>query len=299
MAVATRVEVKNILFATDFSPNSEAAIPYVDAIAHRYDAKVFVAHVLSPAAYAFVPPEGGVAAFEAVRDAAGQQLEGFAGSPAIRSRPNQTLLVEGDVADAIRALVTDHEIDLLVLGSHGRKGLNWFVMGSIAETILKRAPCPVLIIGPRARHDLSHSSRGCRILYATDFRHESLAALSYALDLAQEHQAKLTLLTVLAGSDANSTYRATLLASTTSRLRELVPEEAELWCQPEFIVEFGSAPEIIHEQARDDCDLIILGGRTTAFPPPPGAHRFGSVTHKVITDAPCAVLSVPERTANS
>jgi nucleotide-binding universal stress UspA family protein len=290
----TRVAVHNILFATDFTTASEAAVPYVEAIARRYGAKVFAAHVVSPASFACVPPEACVTAFENIWEGAETDLTQFANS-ALHDVPHETLLAEGDIATTLADLMEKRQVDLIVLGTHGRKGLNWFVMGSVAESILKFAPCPVLIVGPHAPHEVSRTARTRRILYATDFTHESLAALDYALDLAQENHAKLTLLTVLAGADSDSVYRATLKHSTLRRLHQLVPDEAALWCKPELAVEFGSPAEIILQHAgTDKDDLIILGGRS-AVHPRTGAHRFGGVTHKVISDAPCAVLSVPDR----
>ncbi len=291
----TRVAVRNILFATDFSDSSYAAVPYVETIARRNDATVFVAHVLAPSSYAHLPAEGGSAAIDVALGDAERKIVDFIANSALRSLPHRTtLLLQGDIAESLRDMIERCSIDLLVLGTHGRKGLSWFIMGSIAEHILKRAPCPVLIVGPRAPHDVSRSARLRRILYATDFTHESLAALDYALDLAQEYQSKLTLLTVLGGKDANGVFHDTLTAAAANRLRKMAAGEVSLWCEPEIVVDFGDAAERIREHTNGGCDLIVLGGRTTAFPPPPGAHKFGSVTHKVITDAPCAVLSVPE-----
>jgi nucleotide-binding universal stress UspA family protein len=295
MLERTRITVRNVLFATDFSSASEAATPYVDAIARRYGAKVFLAHVVSPSSFAWVPPDAGGAAFESVWQTAKAQLADFAAST-LRAVRHETLLAEGDVAAALRELVDKQEIGLIILGTHGRTGLNWFLMGSVAESILKLTPCPVLIVGPRAPREVSWTAHARRILYATDFTHESLAGLDYALDLAQENQSKLTLITVLAATDTDSVYRATLNSSTLRRLRSLVPEEAALWCEPEFLVEFGSPAEVIKERAqRDHDDLIILGGRSAIYPERAGGHKFGTVTHKVISGAPCAVLSVPER----
>ena len=293
----TRIAIQNILFATDFSPASAAAVPYVEAIALRYKANVLAAHVISPGSFAIVPPEAGVGAIDAIWDDAEAQLAAF-GRGSLQAVPHRTLLAEGDVATALRSLVDKQKCQLLVLGTHGRKGINWFVMGSVAEAVLKIAPCPVLVVGPHAPHGISTNRRLRRILYATDFTHESLAGLDYALDLAQEDHAKLTLLTVLAGADADSLYRATLNFATMRRLRQLVPEEAALECEPDFIVGFGSVAEIINNRAKEDqSDLIILGGRS-AIHPRRGTHQFGAVTHKVISDAPCAVLSVPERRSN-
>lgn len=290
----TRVAVRNILFATDFSLASEAATPYVQAIARRYDAKVYVTHVVSPSGFACVPPEACITAFENLWESAESDLATLAAT-AFRGLPHETLLAEGDICTTLADIISQRNIDLIVVGTHGRKGLNWFVMGSVAESVLKFANCPVLVVGPRAPHEVSHTAHVRRILYATDFTPESLAGLDYAVDLAQENQAKLTLLTILAGADADSVYQANLRASTERRLRQLLPPEAGLWCEPEFIVEFGAPAQIINAYAgKEHDDLIILGGRSTIHPRR-GAHRFGGVTHKAIADAPCAVLSVPER----
>jgi nucleotide-binding universal stress UspA family protein len=285
----TRVDIHNILFATDFS----AAVPYVESIARRYGANVLTVHVVSPASFSCVTPEACVNALESVSEDAQAELAAFTAS-ALRDVRHESLLAEGDVAATLADLADKRHIDLIVLGTHGLKGLNWFVMGNVAESVLKFVPCPVLIVGPKAPHEVSKTAHARRILYATDFTHESLVALDYALDLSQENQAKLTLLTILAGADSDSVYRATLSFATLRRLRELVPPDTAQWCQPDFVVEFGSPAEIIHKQSREDkTDLIILGGRSTVHPRA-GAHRLGGLTHKIVSDAPCAVLSVPE-----
>ena len=131
----------------------------------------------------------------------------------------------------------------------------------------------------RARSNVLLAWRGefKEIIFATNFGPESLAAAPYAISLAQEFQARLTLLNVVTEHIDSRTDPQLIVLDRISRLRALIPDEAELWCRPECAVEFGRAGENILRVAQERrADLIVLGaksaqGHTAAahlLPPP-------------------------------
>jgi nucleotide-binding universal stress UspA family protein len=139
------------------------------------------------------------------------------------------------------------------------------------------------------------SGRVRRILLATDFTPNSDRAAGYALSLAQEHQAHLSLLHVVQEELGHSEQnKSRLLEFMHRRLREVVPAEAELWCEPEFFVEFGVPADAILKAAAgtgkdDSADLVVLAVRKAGTFP---GHLPPATAYKVVCQAPCPVLTV-------
>lgn len=134
--------IRKILHPTDFSPSSDAAFFLACSLARDYNAHLVLLHVkpLPEAVYGdvgVVPPEP-----EGVRDALQAKLEQM--RPHDASIEVEYLVKEGDaVAEIVR---TASDCDLIVMGTHGRTGLRRLVMGSVAEWVTRRAPCPVLTV---------------------------------------------------------------------------------------------------------------------------------------------------------
>lgn len=142
---------KSILFPVDLSETSAKLVPYVLTMAAKFDAAVhllFVARVLQYFTGIYVPHPS-IAEFErALLDGAEKRLyefkeEHFASLPQTRNT-----VVLGDASEEILRYVETHGIELLILGTHGRKGLDRVVFGSVAERVVKAAPVPVLVINP-------------------------------------------------------------------------------------------------------------------------------------------------------
>jgi len=290
--VRTRIQLKNILFATDFSPASAAAAPYAAELAKRYGAKLYALHVRPPAVNSMTPPETWKGLEEAARIEGEQEkkklFDSFAGI-----QP-EVLIKEGDLWLNIAAAIDGHKIDLIVMGTRGRSGIRKFVLGSVAEEIFRQVPCPVLTVGPHAPSEPNRGGEFTHILLATDFSPQSVAAAPYAISLAQECQAYLTLLHVIEEPKAGDSVRpAELVASTEQLLGNLVPPEAELWCVPQYVVERGVAAEkILEVAAQSKADLIVLGVRQPSGFPGAATHLPIAVAHKVVSRAACPVLTV-------
>lgn len=134
---------KTILFPTDFSPASEVAFEFAGALARDYRARMIVMHVIEPVAMGF-------AEYTAYVGTEDDKAEATTRLEAIKApSPHVTLdrrLFEGDPATVIVEEAAELGADLVVMGTHGRTGFTRFVMGSVAEEVLRRAPCPVLTV---------------------------------------------------------------------------------------------------------------------------------------------------------
>jgi nucleotide-binding universal stress UspA family protein len=291
-AAPARIALTNILFATDFSPASEAALPYATGLAKQYGAKVHGLHVRFPATYPIVGPEALPVVIEAAEEQArfeAKQLHEMLGSV-----PHDVTVTEGDLWPVLQEMVEKDKVDLIVMGTHGRTGVRRAFLGSAAEETFRKSAVPVLTVGPFVSANTERRLAMKQILFATDFSAESLAALPYAVSLAQEHQSNLTLLNVAGKPEVGDLVHAEQYAeSTMRRLRALVPAEAALWCEPNCRVEHGQEAEKIMEVATAlGADLIILGVRAPQGGVGAATHLMRSIAHHVVTNAQCPVLTV-------
>ncbi|MGZ4826475.1 MAG: universal stress protein [Terriglobales bacterium] len=287
-----RVALQNILVATDFSPCAQSALQHALNLTLHYGGKLYTVNVLPHTP--FVEPDQPDP--EAVRRTTEKKMRDFAKD--LQKIQHTELIEEGEVASVLARLVQDHRIDLIVLGTQGRAGLEKFLLGSVAEEVFRTAPCPVLTVGPHVSGRAS-ASRFQHVLYATDFGPESVHALPHALSLAEEHDSQLTLLHVVheggvalsepvpGAMPVKTPYE--LVADSEKRLRELIPLHNSLRHQPEFMVQFGDAADTILRMAKDEVDLIVLGAKQSWTL---AKHLGGSVAYRVVCEASCPVLSV-------
>jgi len=289
-----RVKLQNILFATDFSPSAQTILSHALDLARRYGAMLYTVHMLPQMMIVDAPQPDP----EQIRLAAEQGLFGLMNSASLKEVKHRELIEEGEMPEVISKLVRKHNIDLIVIGTGGRQGLGKLLLGSVAEDIFRHAECPVLTVGPHAtRWEIDGNLR--HILFATDFGPESMHGLPYALSLAEENRARLTLLHVApepgvallepvpGAMPVVDPSEAT--ASTEKQLRRLISEGTQLWHEPTYMVQFGSPAETIVRIAAPTVDLIVLGvKRPTVLT----KHLSEGVAYKVVCYAPCPVLSV-------
>jgi len=292
--VGKRIALKNILFLTDFSGPSTIALPYAAMIARAYGAKVTALHVVAPSAYTYMTSEVSATLLDAQEDAAetemGRVEAEFAGLP-------RETMIERNVGvwPALSSILQKGEIDLIVLGTHGRTGMKKVVFGSTAEEVFRRTSVPVLTIGPAVRTDGHNSGRLQCVLFATDFNSVSGAAASYAVSFAQENQSRLVLLHVLPAPKAGKGNKSVELsvAEALHRVEDLLPRDAELWCRPEPVVEHGQASgQILATAERCAADLIVLGVRGMDTLTGLVTRVERATAYEVIAHAPCPVLTV-------
>ena len=289
--IPIRVQLKSILFPTDFSSAANAALPYAVEIARRYGAKLYTLHV--------VPSEIDVVTAPETRPILANWVLGEATEKAhellshVQGVNTEVLVRSGDIGTAVQDVIGTCEIDLIVLGTHGRTGWGKVLLGSVAENIFRKASCPVITVGPHCSRDPKKSVEFRQIIFATNFSPESLVAAPYAVSLAQENRAKLTLLHVVEEPRSGLGNPDQLVPPELPMLCRMVPAEARLWCEPEFLVEEGiAANKILDIAAQKWADLIVIGVHPPQGPLHADAHLPMTAAHKIVSLAPCPVLTV-------
>jgi nucleotide-binding universal stress UspA family protein len=290
------VRVKKILYLTDFSQPSEAALPFATAFGRGYGASVCALHVLMPAPYLLTLPELTVPEIEAEDENAHVEMQRVESQ--LAGLQHDTIVVRGiGVWPVVERAIQDPDVDLIVLGTHGRTGAEKLLLGSVAEEIFRRSPVPVLTIGPGVRSSVHNGARFHRVLFATDFSPESFAAASYAVSLAQENHSHILLLHVMPKprqrNDSEDRLFEMSVAEAIHQLYAIVPRNADLDFPPEVAVEYGEPADRIVEVAKQrGVDLIVLGVRQAAGRMGAATHLERATAHKVVAHAACPVLTV-------
>ena len=277
------VEIRNILLATDFDPITEAALHYSLAIARRYNAKIYLVHVVRPDLFGDNRSSLDDAWREAQRHMTDLLIAGH-----LQGVAHQVMVEQGEVWPVLAHKVTNLHVDLLVIGTHARGRIGKLLLGSVAEEIFRQATCPVLMVGPNAPGPTGKTPD--KILFCTGFSAHSLNAGSYALSLAQRQGAGLILLHVAGEAPSSPQERERVREEACKRLAGLVPVDAGLTRAPQCIVEFGPAAERILAVAREQQPgVIVLGVRQ----PVGFARRLKWATaYAVVSEAACPVLTV-------
>jgi nucleotide-binding universal stress UspA family protein len=270
-----QLRLDNVLVATDFSAASKKALLYATAIARRHSSKLIVAHVVTSRSESARMDGWRAGQAEMTEQLIANRLHGI---------QHELIVKSGDVWQVLLQLIAEKGIDLVVVGTRGRTGLRKLILGSIAETIFRQAPCPVLTVGPNSASRNPEIGPE-RILAATGFAAHSLFAVRYAIRLAQDLHSSLALLHVV--TDGNNGSGDERLA----KLRTLIPADVDLTSEPLFFVEFGSAPEKILETAAAwNANMIVLGLRHVQE-----ASRRETTwarAHEIVPKANCPVLTV-------
>lgn len=300
---------KHVLMATDFSDASQRALAYAVAIAHRYRSPLTVVHAMQPEPREPIPMERLPRELNRRRFDAERHMKYLGQKAGLRGIEHDLLLEQGPVWDVLASVIQRENADLLVLGTRGRGGLKKLALGSVAEEVLHLASCPVLTVGPHVPPAASEMVEFKRILFATDFGPASAKALSYALSLAVDYQAKLVLLHIMPtipvadigpAAYSPSSYAAERFMGwqratrdeSLRKLTELVPTNTNLMAKPECVASTDFLPEgILDAAAKHRADLIVMGVNRTSSPRR-AAHLPWALTHEVICHAECPVLTV-------
>jgi nucleotide-binding universal stress UspA family protein len=145
------IEIKKILFPLDLTENSSKILPYVLSVSEKYNSQIYLLHVvqdLNKWGKLYVPhPSMDKFQEEAIKSAK-KTMDKICENQ-LQSCPNfQKRVVSGDTVDEILKIIESESIDLLIMGTHGRKGLEHVIFGSVAENVVKKSPVPVLSINP-------------------------------------------------------------------------------------------------------------------------------------------------------
>lgn len=299
----------DVLIPTDFSACADHAITHAMAVADRFDARLHILHVvneLDPDWYGITNAQDRVVKLrDQIKREAHDRLKSLAPETQLYDfETTIALQLNFDVADAIRDYVDQQEIDLVVMGTHGRQGLQRLMLGNVADKIVRHAPCPVMTVrqevpGPGEGDEVSIE----KILSPIDFSDHSKKALRTAKTFAAAYEARLHLLFV-AEQRIVPTFSDTgipgvgvvemdpeIVENAEEALKQLNQTIEGPEIESTYEVREGSVSEdIIDVTETEGIDLIVMATRGLT-----GVDRFllGSNTERVVRVAPCPVLTIP------
>lgn len=298
------IRLKSVLVATDLSRASEKALRHGLAIARHYDAKFYLVHVVSSQSFTLVGQDAVIVATDAASRDARQLEDQLIQSGALAGLRHEVIVLHGGVWEELEKVIRQENVDMLVIGTHGRRGLGKLLLGSVAEQIFRHAESLVLTVGPGSQDSPIGSTRPIQpFLFATDFGAASLHALPYAISSANHFGTKLVLLHVLpmvptpASMNRPTAHdvmqaREKAHAAGLRRLEELAAQSPKLTVKPEFLVTFGTPSEQILQTANDlKADTIILGLHRSAHISA-ASHMPWATAYEVVCGAGCSVLTV-------
>ncbi len=143
------MEIKKILFPTDFSEGSNNALPYAADMVKHYGAKLYVFHVIHDIAEAtgwYVPHVSMSEVYKDIESNAKKEIERYGLEEFRGIKDIERVVVKGIPYEEIVRFAKDNKIDLIVMSTHGRKGLDRVIFGSTAERVVRDAPCPVFSV---------------------------------------------------------------------------------------------------------------------------------------------------------
>lgn len=290
------LDIKKILFPTDYSACAEHAFSQAAYLAERYDAQLHVLHVAEPSSTSLPldVTEADLAAdlnlpLPAPIPSAAPPKDG--GLLTVEAPP-----LKGSVAQAIVAYAEEHDIDVIVMGMHGRSGTERLLLGSVAAKVVRLATCPVFTV----RQDTTTDRKGAlrRLLVPFDFSEHARQAVAYAADLAATYDAHLDLLHLIEQTAQPTFYGIEPITAQIpyiqrqahAALEAVAYEARQGGVSVETHVHVGHpAYAIIDFAAHQGSDLIVIATHGLT-----GLKRFflGSVAEKVVQHAPCPVLTV-------
>jgi nucleotide-binding universal stress UspA family protein len=299
LSMSNDVSLRSVLVATDFSEASLKAQRHALSIARHFHANFLMANVVSSVGLNMAGADALELATQATRREMAELERNLVQNGGLAGLSHEFIVRQGDIWEELHTIVLAHHVEIIVIGTQGRHGIEKLVLGSVAEKIFREADRLVLTVGPHSKPDAPlDSTDGTRpFLFPTDFSDASMKALPHAISFCNHFGARLVFLHVAPSS--RSTTPGSILSQQENarhdllaRLRNFLPSNASLSAQPEFMVEFGDHGEQILDTAHAlKADLIIMGldhskhGRAVS-------HLPRTTTYRVVCQAPCSVLTV-------
>jgi nucleotide-binding universal stress UspA family protein len=288
--------IRQVLVPIDFSECSCAAFAYGAELARALEAKLTALHVYSDLPVTEAALVKGEHSGADVLRGIEADVRRLVGQVSTVDPPAQTVVCEGETVEQIFAHVAANDVDLIVMGTHGRRGPKRLAVGSVADRVARRASCPVLVVPPRAP-----IQPVARVLCGLDLQPASAETLELAAEIAQATRARLTVLhavELVRGSEPwalpavdEASVRRSIAATAEERLSTLIAEHAA-GLPVELRVVFGRVQRVLERAAANGMSLAVVGARSTGV-----VHRvlFGSTAEHLLHAGACPVLFVRRR----
>lgn len=279
---------RRILLATDLT-DLNFTVPVALQQAQAYQAELRIAHILpnpnapliDPVLMVYCEPDRMYKAAEATIKVA----LATAKSAGVLCSSH---LIAGDVADEIIKIAREWKADRLIAGSHGKTKFHLQILGSVAESLFHRIEIPVLAIGPHAHSQKNAPGERMRIVFATSLDHDSRNIAEFALSVAENHCADISLLYVSPEIAHGHPSAARVTGCAQNMLRDLLSVRPLKKCMPVCEVLHGQPANAILEYAtRNSADMIILGASAhSAF----DSRFIPGTAYRVLCESACPVL---------
>lgn len=277
--------IRHVLCPVDLSEPARHALRYAAALCSVVDAELTILHVRT----AHSNRAG-------AKNPSHTSLETFARGVVGLERSIRLIEREGEPVAEILAAAAAVAPGVIVMGAHGRTGLQRLRLGSVSERVIRRSQTPVLVVPPGFREEGHGSIEPTNVLCAVDPSEPSSRAVEFAASIAAATHARLVLVHVLEWSEEVDTLPNTSMVLPSSehdaiaRMNELVSDEVRVRCAPELVVGYGSpADEVLRIAAERQVNLIVLGIRRRS---PLDLAVFGSTAQQLIRHGTCALLTV-------
>jgi nucleotide-binding universal stress UspA family protein len=293
------LKIKLILCPIDFSEFSVSAYQHALSVAEHYRAKLVAQHIVElwrhPAAD-FVASAGLYEEYsQALRESGKEQLQEFVKKHTNDEIQPELVVQTGVAADSILSFAQLQKADVIVMGTHGRRGFDRLMLGSVTDRVMRTAPCPVLVASKPPQGSVAvgkergHVHHLSRILFCADFSENSEGALKYAISATAEYDAELTLLHVVEGVPSQAETEEAM-AAAAERLDKLIPLEGRKTFKIKTAVRIGKPyAQIIQLALETQIDLVTMGVRGRGAL---DVAVFGSTTYRVMQLGSCPVLAV-------
>lgn len=297
------VTFSRVLCPIDFSQPSLRALDYAVAFAAWHEARLAVMHVVPSFEPFLVTPgrnaDTGEPVFPVGRDDVIEALHRAAKAAGASPSRVEAFTDSGVVVPRVVARAVDWNADLLVAGTHGFSGVDHLLLGSVAERLMHRAPCPVLTVPPAAHAASPAPVAIRRILCPVDFSPSSELAAGFAMDLGKQLDAAVTLLHVVDWPDDADLrlhrhfevpeVRGHLMADARQQLGALVSAAPHGTAVAHHVVSGNPKTQILTHAREHDAHLIVMGAQGRGGV---GLTLLGSTTERVVREAACPVLTV-------
>jgi nucleotide-binding universal stress UspA family protein len=301
-AGGTIMQFKKILVPLDFSEPSKRALDCGLALATRLKAKLVVAHIVPEASvstYPFPIESPSIETGQREKRAA-QEIQALIPEQRAKLLDLQIIVKVGLIEEDLLQIINEQSVDLVIMGSHGRRSFRRWFLGSVTEHILRRVPVPILTVShiEEAKYPFGGVTAFKRLLYAADLGESSVAGMQYATQLAQQFSAELTVMTVV--EYLNLSYEAAAhLVNEHAERRERTQTQLDAFVarhkpndmQVKTLVVDGKAYERILSTADElNVDCIVLNLQSKGL-----LERafLGSTAERVVRSATIPVFSVP------
>ena len=298
----------HILIPTDFSACADHALTHAVDLAERFGARLHLLHVvneLDPDWYGITDAQKrAVKLRDQIEAEARERLQALSPEDERDIETTVSLQLSFDVADSINEYVEEREVDLVVMGTHGRKGLDRLMLGNVADKIIRHAPCPVMTV----REEIPWAEAENKVAFEEvlapiDFSEHSRNALRASKVFADQYQARLHLLFVAEKRTVPTFSDTGLPGIGVVEMDPEIVKNAEKALQqlnenidgPDVrsayhVREGDVSHDIIDFAETHGIDLIVMATRGLT-----GVNRFlmGSNTERIVRVAPCPVLTLP------